>query len=134
MLSAETMKWRIQMGKLREFDLVFWRGTGRVVDADADTVALLVRGKRADYTWQRIADAWDRLHVNQVLTVDELGGQHDAVGLVSLFASLHEREVGVDARNGVLTMRKAEGKPVRPYPGAMLPTSWDVVQRKIDGE
>jgi hypothetical protein len=134
MLSAETMKWRAQTGKLGEFDLVFWKGIGRVVDVDADTLTLLVRGKRADYTWTRVRDTWDRLQVNHILTVDELGGQHDAVGLVSLFASLHQREVAVDEHNGVLTMRKAEGKPVRPFPGSMLPASWDVVQRKIDGD
>ncbi len=32
MISAETMKWRLQQGSIAEFDLVFWKGTGRVVE------------------------------------------------------------------------------------------------------
>jgi hypothetical protein len=133
MLTAETIKWRIQMDKLREFDLIFWKGTGRVVAYGPDTVSLLVRGKRADYTWDRVSHTYDRLHENQVLGIDELGGQHDAVGLVSLFASLNQREVEVIADEGLLRLRKATGKPVRSFPQHLFPRSWDSLKRKIEG-
>jgi len=134
MISAETMKWRLQEGRLTEFDLVFWKGTGRVVSATDDRLALQVRGKRADYTWQRVTDTWRRFQVNQVLTADELGGGHDAVGLVSLYAALAADDVDVVARDGLLRLRSVDGKPVRPYPGPMLPDSWAPLQRKIDGD
>jgi hypothetical protein len=134
MLSAETIKWRIQMEKLREFDLVFWRGTGRVVASGPDTLSLLVRGKRADLTWDRVRSAWQRLAENQALGIDELGGQHDAVGLVSLFAALHQREVEVLPADGLLRVRKTKGKPVRSFPQHMFPYSWELVRRKIDGD
>jgi hypothetical protein len=133
MLTAETIKWRIQMDKLREFDLVFWQGNGRVVASGPETLSLLVRGKRADYTWDRVRDAWSRLHENQALGIDELGGQHDAVGLVSLFAALNQREVEVVAADGLLRLRKTQGKPVRSFPQHMFPRSWDALQRKISG-
>jgi len=73
MISAENMKARLQEGEVAAFDLIFWKGTGRVVNA-AETLSLQVRGKRADYTWDRVRDAWLRLQANQELTVDELGG------------------------------------------------------------
>jgi hypothetical protein len=133
MLTAETIKWRIQMDKLQGFDLIFWEGSGRVVANGPDTVSLLVRGKRADYTWSRVRDAWDRLHENQALGIDELGGQHDAVGLVSLFAALNQREIEVLADDGLLRLRKTTGKPVRSFPQHMFPRSWDSLRRKISG-
>ena len=91
MISAETMKWRLQEGKVSEFDLVFWNGAGRVVAADDARLSLQVRGKRADYTWDRVRDTWRRLQLNHVLTVDELGGGHDAVGN----GQQHEVEPGI---------------------------------------
>ena len=133
MISAETMKWRLQEGRLIEFDLVFWTGTGRVVGVGDDTLSLQVRGKRADYPWTRVTDTWRRFQANQALTVDELGGGHDAVGLVSLYAAFADADVAVVPRDGLLCLRHANGKPVRPYPGAMLPESWAPLQRKIDG-
>jgi hypothetical protein len=133
MISAETMKARLQEGKITAFDLIFWKGTGRVVNA-ADTLSLQVRGKRADYTWDRLRDTWQRLQVNHALTVDELGGGHDAVGLVSLFAALGQDEIDVEATAGVLRLPKAAGRPVRPHPGAVQPPSWAPLQRKIDGD
>jgi hypothetical protein len=132
MISAETMKWRLQQGSIAEFDLIFWKGTGRVVGA-GDTLSLQVRGKRADYTWQRVSDTWQRLQVNHELTVDELGGGHDAVGLVSLFAACGQDEIEVAAADGLLRLPKAAGRPVRPDPGAPLPPNWVPLQRKIDG-
>jgi len=134
MISAETMKWRLQEGRLTQFDLVFWTGTGRVVAAGDDKLSLQVRGKRADYTWQRVTDTWRRFQANQALTVDELGGGHDAVGLVSLYAAFADDDVDVVAGDGLLRLRKVNGKPVRPYPGPMLPASWAPLQRKIDGD
>jgi hypothetical protein len=128
------MKWRLQEGKLDEFDLVFWSGAGRVVGAGDDKLSLQVRGKRADYTWERVRDTWLRLQLNHTLTVDELGGGHDAVGLVSLFAACDVAEIEVVPADGLLRLRHAEGKPIRPDPGAVLPDSWAPLQRKIDGD
>ena len=133
MISAETMKWRLQEGRFSEFDLVFWKGTGRVVGA-GDKLSLQVRGKRADYTWERLRDTWQRLQVNHELTVDELGGGHDAVGLVSLFAACGQDEIEVDATDGLLRLPRAGGRPVRPDPGAPVPSTWAPLQRKIDGD
>ena len=132
MISAETMKWRLQQGKIAEFDLIFWKGTGRVVGAGG-TLSLQVRGKRADFTWARLRDTWLRLQANHALTIDELGGGHDAVGLVSLFAALGQDEIEVVAADGLLQLPGAAGRPVRPDPGAMAPPSWAPLQRKIDG-
>jgi hypothetical protein len=132
MISAETMKWRLQQGKITEFDLIFWKGTGRVVGA-GDKLSLQVRGKRADYTWQRVSDTWQRLQADHALTADELGGGHDAVGLVSLFAAFVQDEVEVVAADGLLRLPGAAGRPVRPDPGALSPSSWAPLQRKIDG-
>ena len=131
MISAETMKWRLQEGRAAEFDLLFWQGTGRVVSA-GDRLALQVRGKRADYTWERVRDTWLRLQDNQALTIDELGGGHDAVGLVSLFAVFGGDELEVVPADGLLRVRGAAGRPVRPHPGAMPPDSW-AKKRKGDG-
>lgn len=133
MISAETMKWRLQEGRIADFDLIFWKGTGRVVAAE-DRLSLQVRGKRADYTWERVRDTWRRLQVNHALTVDELGGGHDAVGLVSLFAAFGDDEVEVVAADGLLRLPRAAGRPVRPDPGALSPSSWAPLQRKIDGD
>ncbi len=133
MISAETMKWRLQEGRIADFDLIFWKGTGRVVAA-GDRLSLQVRGKRADYTWERVRDTWRRLQVNHALTVDELGGGHDAVGLVSLFAAFGDDEVEVVAADGLLRLPRAAGRPVRPDPGALSPSCWAPLLRKIDGD
>jgi hypothetical protein len=134
MISAEVMKARLQEGESVEFDLVFWKGTGRVVSIGDDKLSLQVRGKRADYTWARVRDTWLRLQQNQELTVDELGGGHDAVGLVSLFAGFGAGEIEVVAGDGILRLPRAAGRPVRPDPGSVQPPSWAPLQRKIDGD
>ena len=123
MISAETMKWRLQEGKAAEFDLLFGQGTGRVVSA-GDRLALQVAGKRADYTWERVRDTWLRLQDNQELTVDELGGGHDAVGLVSLFAVFGGDELDVVPADGLLRVRETRGRPVRPHPGSTPSDAW----------
>jgi hypothetical protein len=133
MISAETMKWRLQEGLLTDFDLVFWHGRGRVVATDDTTLSLLVRGKRTDYTWDRVSDTWQRFQENHTLTVDELGGQADAVGLVSLFAAFGEERVEVLSGVGQLRLHKTKGQPVRPDPGYVGPESWSVYERKIGG-
>jgi hypothetical protein len=131
MISAETMKWRLQQGKLADFELVLWKGVGRVVSA-GERLVLQVRGERADFTWERVRDTWRRLQDNHALTVDELGGRHDAVGLVSLFAALGEDEVEVDAAAGTLNLPRAAGRPVRPDPGALQPSAWAQPRRRAD--
>ena len=134
MISAEVMKARLQEGEVAEFDLVFWKGRGRVVGTGNGKLSLQVRGKRADYTWARVRDTWARLQQNHALSVDELGGGHDAVGLVSLFATFNTNEIAVDAADGLLRLPRAAGRPVRPDPGALQPASWAPLQRKIDGD
>ncbi len=86
MISIETMKHRTEQMIGEEFPLVFWRGKGRIVGSSDRELSLLVRGMRADFTWDRLTVTWKRLVADHTLTVDELGGGHDAVGIVSLFA------------------------------------------------
>ena len=92
-----------------------------------------MRGKRADYTWDRVRDTWLRLQANQALTVDELGGGHDAVGLVSLFAALGGTRSSRRRRACSACPRRPGRRRVRP-PGALQPPSWAPLQRKIDGD
>jgi len=132
MISAETMKWRLQEGKVAEFDLLVWEGAGRVVAA-GDRLALQVRGQRADYTWDRVRDTWVRLQDNQALTVAELGGGPDAIGLVSLFAAFGGDDLDVSAADGSLRVRAPAGRPVRPDPGSLPPSSWARSRRKAGG-
>lgn len=134
MFSTETIKWRLENGKLGPFDLVFWKGTGRVVGATATSLSLLVRGKRADYTWDRVTLTLRRLYENYELSVDELGGQHDAVGLVSLIAALDdEHELLVDDRGGLLRLPRDSAKPVISIPDTP-PPDWATLDRKIAGD
>ena len=86
MISIETMKYRAKEMVGKELPLVFWRGKARIAAADDTSIALLVRGQRVDLTWDRLTVTWKRLLSDFTLTVDELGGQADAVGVVSLFA------------------------------------------------
>src|SRR5450756_3054741 len=80
MISIETMKHRTEQMLGEEFPLVFWRGKGRIVGSDQGGLALLVRGMRADYTWDRLTVTWKRFLSNHTLTVDELGGGERVVG------------------------------------------------------
>jgi hypothetical protein len=111
MLSVETMKWRLARMKGQEFPLVLWPGAARVLDVTETTIDLLVGGRRADYTWERVRGTQERLLQNHELSVAELGGQHDAVGLVSLLAYLQADELDVSAAQGVLRLLQAEGTP-----------------------
>lgn len=121
MLSVETMKWRLARQPDLRIPLVGSRGAARVVQADDAKLALLVAGRRADYTWERIRVTWDRLVADHELSVAELGGQHDAVGLVSLLAHMQADEVIVDAEHGVLRLRDAQGPPVHQPTAPVLP-------------
>jgi len=112
MLSVETMKWRLGRMKGQEFPLVTWPGTARVVDVTETSLDVLVGGRRADYTWERIRSTWERLLLNHELSIAELGGQHDAAGLVALFALMQADDLDVDAVHGVLRPRRIEGVPV----------------------
>ena len=115
MISIETMKHRTEQMVGEEFPLVFWRGKGRIVGADEGGLSLLVRGMRADYTWDRLTVTWQRLLANHTLTVDELGGGHDAVGIVSIFAAAAGRRPRRARR------RRAPGAQGAPrHPGASV--------------
>jgi hypothetical protein len=133
-ISIETMKHRTEQMLGEEFPLVFWRGNGRIVGADEGGLSLLVRGMRADYTWDRLAVTWKRLLSNHTLTVDELGGGHDAVGIISIFAQLQADGLDVLDADGLLVLRERPDTPVHQYADMNRPTSWAPWRRKIHGD
>jgi len=121
----------------RELPLIMWSGVGRIVAAGDDGVSLLVRGMRADYTWERLARAWKRLRDNHTLSIDELGGAHDAVGIVSLFAFLEADSVDVLDDRGLLVYRrttKRRENPVHQYADMSIPTAWPQWRSHIHGD
>jgi hypothetical protein len=134
MISIETMKHRTEQMLGEEFPLVFWRGKGRIVGADESGLSLLVRGMRADYTWDRLTVTWNRLLSNHTLTVDELGGGHDAVGIVSIFAYMQADGLDVLDVDGLLVLSERVGSPVHQYADMNRPTSWAPWRRKIHGD
>ncbi len=134
MISIETMKYRTKVMIGTEFPLVFWRGKARIVAADDTSIALQVRGQRCDLTWDRLTVTWKRLLSNFVLSVDELGGQSDAVGIVSLFALMQEDAVDVMDDDGLLVLKDATGKPVHQYADMSRPATWTPWRRKIHGD
>lgn len=134
MISIETMKYRTRDMVGREFPLVFWRGKGRIATVDDTSIALLVRGQRCDLTWERLVVTWKRLVSDFTLTVDELGGQADAVGIVSLFAFMQADAVDVIDADGVLVLKEREGKPVHQYADVTQPANWGPWRRKIHGD
>jgi hypothetical protein len=117
-----------------EFPLVFWRGKGRIVASDDTSLSLLVRGLRVDLTWDRLVTTWDRTLSNHTLTVDELGGGADAVGVVSLFAFLQADAVSVLDTDGLLVLDDTVGTPVHQFADMSRPTSWAPWRRKIHGD
>ena len=134
MISIETMKFRTADMIGEEFPLVFWRGKGRIVASDDISLSLLIRGLRVDLTWDRIVTTWDRTLSNHTLTVDELGGGADAVGVVSLFAFLQADAVSVLDTDGLLVVDDTEGTPVHQFADMSRPTSWAPWRRKIHGD
>ena len=134
MISIETMKFRTEQMLGEMFPLVFWRGKGRIVAAGEGGLSLLVRGMRADYTWDRLTVTWKRLLSNHTLTVDELGGGHDAVGIVSIFAYLQADGLDVLDADGLLVLKERVGVPVHQYADMNRPTSWAPWRRKIHGD
>jgi hypothetical protein len=134
MISIETMKFRTADMVGEEFPLVFWRGKGRIVASDEVSLTLLVRGMRVDLTWDRLGTTWRRLESNQTLTVDELGGGADAVGIVSLFAALQADGVAVLDTDGLLVLDETAGTPVHQFADMSRPTYWAPWRRKIHGD
>ncbi len=131
MISIETMKHRAAQMVGQEFPLVLWEGNGRIVAVDGATVDLLVRGLRYSYTWERITRTWRRLLANHTLTADELGGDADAVGLVSLFAFMQPDAVDVDHDAGLLRAREPDDRlPVRQYVDMSRPADWAPWRRR----
>lgn len=112
MLSMETIKWRLARTIGQEFPLVQWPGAARVLSVGEKTIALLVNGQRAEYTWERVRGTWERLVANHELSVRELGGQHDAAGLVALLAFAQAESVVASERHGVLRLAHPTGTPV----------------------
>ena len=134
MISIETMKYRTEQMLGDEFPLVFWRGKGRIVGSGEGGLSLLVRGMRADYTWDRLTVTWKRLLSNHTLTVDELGGGHDAVGIVSIFALMQADGLDVLDADGLLVLKERADTPVHQYADMNRPTSWAPWRRKIHGD
>lgn len=134
MISIETMKFRTVDMIGEEFPLVFWRGNGRIVASDDESISLLVRGVRVDLTWDRLSVTWNRFLQNHTLTVDELGGGADAVGIVSLFAHVQADGLCTLESDGLITLAESEGVPVHQYADMSLPTSWAPWRRKIHGD
>jgi hypothetical protein len=134
MISIETMKFRTAETIGDEFPLVFWSGKGRIVGSDDRALSLLVRGIRCDYTWDRLITTWTRLLSNHTLTVDELGGGADAVGIVSLFAQLQADGLSLVAADGLLILSEPADTPVHQYADMSRPTSWAPWRRKIHGD
>ena len=134
MISIETMKFRTADMIGEEFPLVFWRGRGRIVASDDTSLSLLVRGLRVDLTWDRLVTTWSRTLADHTLTVDELGGGADAVGIVSLFAFLQADAVSVLGTDGLLVVDDTEGTPVHQFADMSRPTSWAPWRRKIHGD
>ena len=134
MISIETMKFRTADMIGEEFPLVFWRGKGRVVASDDVSLSLLVRGLRVDLTWDRLVTTWARTISNHTLTVDELGGGADAVGVVSLFAFMEADAVSVLDADGLLVVDDTVGTPVHQFADMSRPTSWAPWRRKIHGD
>ena len=134
MISIETMKFRTADMIGEEFPLVFWRGKGRIVASDDTSLSLLVRGLRVDLTWDRLVTTWARTLSNHTLTVDELGGGADAVGVVSLFAFMQADAVSVLDTDGLLVVDDTVGTPVHQFADMSRPTSWAPWRRKIHGD
>jgi hypothetical protein len=134
MITIETMKFRTADMVGEEFPLVFWRGKGRIVASDDTSLSLLVRGLRVDLTWGRLVTTWARTLSNHTLTVDELGGGADAVGVVSLFALMQADDVSVLDTDGLLVVDDTVGTPVHQFADMSRPTSWAPWRRKIHGD
>jgi hypothetical protein len=134
MISIETMKFRTADMLGEEFPLVFWRGNGRIVASDDESISLLVRGVRVDLTWDRLTVTWSRFLQNHTMTVDELGGGADAVGIVSLFAQVQADGLCTLEADGLITLAESEGVPVHQYADMSVPTSWAPWRRKIHGD
>ena len=131
MISIETMKHRAAKMVGREFPLVLWEGSGRIVAVDDATIDLLVRGLRYSYAWERITRTWRRLLANHTLTVAELGGDADAVGLLSLYAMMQADAVDVDHEAGLLRARDPDDRlPVRQYVDTTRPADWAPWRRR----
>jgi hypothetical protein len=133
-VALETMRFRCAGMIGVEFPLVFWRGAGRIVSCDDSRVSLLVRGVRADLTWERVGTTWVRLLSNHTLTVDELGGGADAVALVSLFAFIEADQLCTLEADGLIMLAETEGVPVHQYADMSVPTSWAPWRRQIHGD
>jgi len=134
MISVETMKHRSVKLLGTDFPLVFWRGRARVLASDDTSLALLVRGVRVDLTWERLTATWKRFLQNHTLSVDELGGGADAVGIVSFFVFAQGDAVGVIDADGLIVAKEPADTPVHQYADMSRPTSWAPWRRKIHGD
>ncbi len=115
MVSAEMIQRRAEQLVGCSQPLLCGRGVGRILDVDEAGISVLVRGVRVELTWDRLLSAWRRLRLNHTLTVDELGGRHDAIALVSLLTWMQIDDLDVTDLEGVVRLRKPLGVPVHQY-------------------
>jgi hypothetical protein len=133
MMTIETMKHRAAELLGKTFPLVLWSGTGEVAAVSETTLDLVVRGTRVSITWDRMSVTLRRLEQNHVLTSAELGGQADAIGIVSLLALLWPAELHVLDEQGMVRLKSPEGTPVHQYVDVSRPVTWHPMRRKIHG-
>ena len=133
MISIETMRHRTRQMIGAEFPLVMWRGAGRIVGSDDTRLSLLVRGVRVQFTWDRLTVTSKRLLANHTLDVAELGGQADAVGIVSVFAFMQADDVEVIDPDGLLVLKDRDDTPVHQYADMSRPTAWAPWRRHVSG-
>lgn len=115
MISGETARARVTDMVGAPFPLLLGRGTGHVVAVDAAGFDLLVAGLRVRVAWERLDAVVRRLSANHTLSIDEMGGGDDAVGIVSLLARVFPEDLAVTAQAGLVVVRRHDGPPVHQY-------------------
>lgn len=130
MISVETMKHRSAKMVGDEFPLVSRPGNARIVRSDDSSIALQVGGILTDLSWERLTTTWKRFLANHTLSVDELGGGVDAVGIVSLFAEFQRGGLRVIDADGVLVLEEPDDSPVHQYADMSRPSSSALWRRK----
>lgn len=115
MIPFDVLKSRLIAMQGQDVTLLEARGLGRLVKVDESGADVVVRGVRIRLTWGRLDGCLQRLAANHTLTVEELGGGPDALGLVSLLAAALPEEVVVSPAEGLILARERNDKPIHQY-------------------
>lgn len=127
MLSISTLRPIIEQIAGEHIPLIAEEGTARIAIQEGSGPDLVVRGVRVRYTWGRIDAALGRLTANHSLSVDELGGGPDALGLVSLLAHALPSQLRPVGDQGLLVLVQNDGTPIHQHAdmsGPMQRTLW----------